>query len=128
MEDEVVANIDAFERGFGKSKVVEVNGDCRLAAQDEALGRGADKLKPRRLDWLWHSWILRGGLTFIIGDPDAGKNTLLANLIASHSRGSKWPDGTKAARGVALYYTVEENVQGAFIPRLITTGPRIAAE
>lgn len=111
-----------FEGGFGKSNVIEVNGDHGVAAQDEAVGRGADKLKPRRLDWLWHGWILRGGLTFIIGDPDAGKSTLLANLIASHSRGSKWPDGTKAARGVALYYTVEENVQGAFIPRLIAAG------
>ncbi len=111
-----------FDRGFGKGDVIEIDAGSKAAQAPEFYGCEADKLKARGLRWFWPGMVVFGGLTFVIGDPDAGKSTFLADLIGRVTRGGEFPDGEKAPRVKVLYYTVEENIRGALIPRLIAAG------
>jgi len=118
----VASGLKDFERGFGKGRVIELDAGSKTARQNDVYGNDAHTLKQQKLRWLWTPWIPLGAMTFIIADPAAGKSTLLCDLIARVTRGRKWPDGSKAPRGKVLYYSIEENIGGGFLPRLKAAG------
>jgi hypothetical protein len=46
------------------------------------------------IEWLWDSWIPKGVITMLVGDPDMGKSQIALYLAACVSNGIPWPDGT----------------------------------
>ncbi len=87
-----------------------------------------DQLQPRRVEWLWPGWVPLGKLTFLEGDPDLGKSTLLLDLAARVTKGWAMPDEapvigsedlpvTKPA-GVAIL-ACEDDAADTILPRLL---------
>jgi len=107
-----------FEHGFGKGKVLEHDACDGDAQRYGARLIGADRLKGRHIDFLWRGFIIKGGLTFLAGDPGIGKGVFIADLIARITTGRAFPDGSKPRRANVLMYALEENREAALIPRL----------
>ena len=52
----------------------------------------ASSVIPKRVQWLWPSWLPAGKLVIFDGDPDAGKSTLTIDLVAKITQGWPMPD------------------------------------
>ena len=53
------------------------------------------EVEKREVDWLWQRYIPRGKLTLMTGDPQAGKTTLLCDIMAALSTGRPLPGETE---------------------------------
>ncbi|MCK4431690.1 MAG: AAA family ATPase [Candidatus Aminicenantes bacterium] len=51
-----------------------------------------DEVTPIPIQWFWYNKIPSGKITFIVGDPGAGKSLLVLYLASIISRGDDWPD------------------------------------
>jgi hypothetical protein len=47
--------------------------------------------KPKKLDWLWKPYILRGNLNIVVGDGGVGKSFFTSWLLSAVSSGGKVP-------------------------------------
>lgn len=54
-------------------------------------------VQAKAVPWLWPGRIPRGMLILLVGDPGEGKSYLSLAIMASLSRGGKWPDGSGEA-------------------------------
>ncbi|MBX3026966.1 AAA family ATPase [bacterium] len=87
-----------------------------------ALLRLAD-VAPAPVDWLWPGRIPRGMVTFVDGDPAAGKTTIALDLAARVSTGAAWPCGAAGGEpGAVLYLTAEDALAQTIRPRLDAAG------
>jgi RecA-family ATPase len=53
--------------------------------------RRASEIKKKEVMWLWDRYIPRGMLTMLTGDPQAGKSTLVCEILAAISAGRPLP-------------------------------------
>jgi hypothetical protein len=77
--------------GTGQRQRSPQSGDTQ-AQPDEppvALVRCLADIWPEPVNWLWKSWVARGCLNLLEGDPDLGKSTITLDLAARVARG--WP-------------------------------------
>jgi hypothetical protein len=75
-----------------KASIEDVDLIFETAAQTET--------KP--VAWLWPSRLARGKLTLLAGEPGVGKSQIAVDLAARITRGSEWPDGSRAPRGSVI--------------------------
>ena len=75
------------------------------------------------VDWLWKGYIPRGKLTLMTGDPQAGKTTLLCELMAALSTGRPLPGetGTREPE-VTWLMSSEDDAETTLIWRLENQG------
>src|SRR5215469_399922 len=85
------------------------------------LARGSDVV-PESVDWLWNGWLAAGKLHIIAGAPGSGKTTLAASFAATLTRGSSWPDGTRADKGSVVFWSDEDDNADTLNPRFRAAG------
>src|SRR5512134_1498675 len=81
---------------------------------DAVLTRVSD-IESKDVLWVWPGRIPRGMLTMFEGDPGTGKSTLLLDLIARATCGSKMPDGTGGGTPATAVLLSAEDDPGATI-------------
>ncbi len=75
------------------------------------------------ISWLWPSYIARGKITMIAGDPGLGKSQLTANLAAVVTKGGRWPvSSAPAAIGNVIFLSAEDDAGDTLRPRLEAAG------
>jgi hypothetical protein len=76
------------------------------------------------VEWLWSSWLPRGVVTLMDGNPGVSKSTVVADLIARITTGREWPDGTPALVGPqrAMWITTEDDPGRVLRPRIEAAG------
>lgn len=80
-------------------------------------------VRPECIRWLWESFLPRGKLALLDGDPGIGKSLITIDLAARLSRGASLPDGSLAARPhVALLLGVEDGTADTIRPRAEAAG------
>lgn len=88
--------------------------------QDAAL----TEFDSRPVEWLWPSWLPRGVVTLMDGNPGVSKSTLVADLVARVTTGREWPDGSPGTgvAGRALWVTTEDDPGRVLRPRIEAAG------
>jgi AAA domain len=79
-------------------------------------------IKP--IIWLWKDRIPKNKLTIFSGNPDCGKTTVLADIIARYTTGRGYPDGAENAiePGDVLMLIAEDDPGDTIKPRLMAAG------
>src|SRR4051812_44580344 len=76
-------------------------------------------VSTRKVEWLWPQRIPLGKLTLVAGDPGLGKSFLALDLASRISRGSHWPDDSRAATtaGSVVLLSAEDDLEDTVCPR-----------
>lgn len=83
----------------------------------------AADITPRRVEWLWHTWLAKGKFTVLAGNAGAGKTTIALQIAATVSRGGQWPDGAGSAPiGNVVIWSGEDDISDVLVPRLLAMG------
>lgn len=81
----------------------------------------AGELTEKDVDWLWDTWVPRGALTVVEGDPGQGKSTVCYQLASRVSAGSKMPPHP-VRKGIGgrnvLILTAEDDIERVVLKRL----------
>lgn len=77
--------------------------------------------------WLWEGFFPWGELSFIEGDPDVGKTTLLLSIVAAGTTGTPLPFGKVNPRNAvpAIFLTSEDSNAKTIVPRLKAAGANL---
>jgi|GEM_PF-2313340 len=85
--------------------------------------RWASDIEAESVSWLWHGFIPQTGITFLDGDPEAGKTCCALDIIARLTRGDRMPGDAKPERaGVAAILAKEDRYENTIKPRLEAAG------
>jgi hypothetical protein len=77
----------------------------------------------RPVEWLWPSWLPKGVVTVMDGNPGVAKSTLVADLVARLSTGRRWPDEQPTDRPQrAMWITTEDDPGRVLRPRIEAAG------
>jgi putative DNA primase/helicase len=80
-------------------------------------------VRPAAIEWLWQNWIAVGKVHVLAGEGGRGKSTILCNMTATTTTGTKWPDGALACRaGSVIILAAEDDVEDTLAPRLMAAG------
>lgn len=82
----------------------------------------AADVEARRASWLWRPYIPRGFITFLTGEPSAGKSWIAVTLAAAVSNGQGLPNAEVTDPGRVLYLTAEDDLHVTIRPRLEEAG------
>jgi len=82
----------------------------------------AADVEARRASWLWRPYIPRGVITFLTGEPSAGKSWIAVTLAAAVSKGRGLPGALATEPGRVLYLTAEDDLHVTIRPRLEEAG------
>jgi hypothetical protein len=79
-----------------------------------------DSVDPVPIQWLWYGYFPLGSLSFIDGDPDTGKTSMLLDIAARITSGRPMPDGSQSIPPSAIMIlTSEDDVANTIVPRLM---------
>src|SRR5262249_16667157 len=133
-EKEISATIrSGIEAGMKEPRILpETNGK-----KNEPGAQGGDpvpavrrmsEVEPRPVEWVWRSWIPRGALTLVDGDPGLGKSTMSIDLAARVSRGWAMPPNSGPATDPAgvLLLSAEDDLANTIRPRLDAAGADVS--
>ena len=79
-------------------------------------------VKPEKVDWLWPSWIPRGMVTILDGDPGLGKSTLVCEIAACLSMQRALPGQVQPVHTTVLLLNAEDAAGCTIRPRLDAAG------
>ena len=72
---------------------------------------------------MWPSWLPRGVVTIMDGNPGVSKSTLVADIVARLTTGGDWPDGTAVGAPIrAMWITTEDDPGRVLRPRIEAAG------
>ncbi len=78
-----------------------------------------DEVQTEEVAWLWYSYLPRGKLTIIQGDPGEGKTTFVLAVIAALTTGTPLPESGQALEPLnVIYQTAEDGLADTIKPRL----------
>jgi hypothetical protein len=87
------------------------------------LAESLSQVQPGGLRWLWESYLPRGKLALLDGDPGVGKSLITIDLAARLSRGGPMPDGRRLDRPhVTLLLSAEDGAADTTRPRAEAAG------
>jgi putative DNA primase/helicase len=112
----------------------------RTTTRADAGGRSAGSavlirmsdVQPEKVDWLWRPYIPRKKLTFLEGDPAAGKTWLALAIASAVSCGFGLPDESgepgviKQETEHVIYLTAEDGLGDTLRPRLDALGANVS--
>lgn len=126
-EDELRADFDRV-----MAKITERLGAPRRAGfEPPAIPAGPLELQAltefnsEPVEWLWGSWLPRGVVTLMDGNPGVSKSTLVADLVARITTAREWPDGSAPASsdpGRVIWITTEDDPGRVLRPRVEAAG------
>jgi putative DNA primase/helicase len=83
----------------------------------------ASEVTPKPTEWFWPGRIARGKQTMVGGDPEAGKSTCVASIVAKATIGGLLPGGEHHAPiGNVIILQAEDGIEDTCVPRLIAAG------
>lgn len=75
------------------------------------------------IEWLWPSWLPRGVVTLMDGNPGVAKSTVVADLVARITTAGSWPDGGPVGGvGRVMWITTEDDPGRVLRPRIEAAG------
>jgi hypothetical protein len=87
------------------------------------LATRLSRVSVEPVHWLWPNRIPFGAVTLLAGEPDAGKTSIVVDMIARSTTGRDWPnDEGKAKHGSWIYFTTENDQVRTIKPRLSAAG------
>ena len=88
------------------------------------LDAALTEFDSRPVEWLWPSWLPRGVVTLMDGNPGVSKSTLVADLVARITTGRDWPDDSPGLGppGRAMWITTEDDPGRVLRPRIEAAG------
>jgi len=82
-----------------------------------------DTIQSQSVKWLWYPYIPYGKITIVQGDPGEGKTTLVLNLAALLSKGSRFEGDSRTDNPLfVIYQTAEDGLADTVKPRLEEAG------
>ena len=85
--------------------------------------RWASDIEAESVKWLWRGFIPQTGITFLDGDPEAGKTCCALDIIGRITRGERMPgDEYPQGPGVAAILAKEDRYENTIKPRLEAAG------
>jgi RecA-family ATPase len=90
--------------------------------QPEEIGKLLSSVKPEEVSWLWASWLARGKLALVDGDPGLGKSAMTLDLAARVSSGKTFPDGAECEPAGVVLLSAEDGLADTIRPRLDAAG------
>lgn len=78
---------------------------------------------PAKLSWLWESYLARGKMAVLDGDPGMGKSLVTIDIAARLTRGVAFPggDATRPPASV-LFLNAEDDATDTIQPRVVAAG------
>jgi RecA-family ATPase len=76
-----------------------------------------DEVEAKHVEWLWHNRLARGKLTLLAGEPGIGKSQTACDIGARISKGTEWPDSSRAPRGSVIVLSAEDSANDTLRPR-----------
>lgn len=96
------------------------------AIGEEARTKSLADIRAEEVAWLWHSYLPRGMISIIDGDPGTGKSLLTCDLIARVTCGRAMPpcsDRTQVTQPSAvLLINYEDDLARTIKPRILKAG------
>lgn len=81
------------------------------------------KVPPKELPKHWGGRFVEGTHTLLVGEPEAGKSTLMLDLAARVSKGDYWPlSEERAPLGDVIILSSEDDAQTVMLPKLEAMG------
>jgi hypothetical protein len=76
------------------------------------------------IDWIFPSYVARGKITGLSGEPGCGKSLITLDWAARFSSGRGWPDSTRALQspGKVLIFATEDDAGDTILPRFVAAG------
>jgi hypothetical protein len=74
------------------------------------------------IDWIFPSYVAKGKITGLSGEPGCGKSVISIDWAARYSTGRGWPDKAVQPPGKVLIFATEDNASDTILPRLIAAG------
>lgn len=103
------------------SALVDLPGGNELAVRVTCL----DEIEAQPVEWVWKHRIAANTLNLVEGPQEAGKTTLVCDLIARLTRGHRWPDepvGIEHEPADVLIIGPEDTASRVLRPRLDAAG------
>jgi len=82
----------------------------------------ATDIKAEPIKWLWPTWLAKGKLQLLAGQPGQGKTTIALAAASVVSSGGRWPDGTRCKAASVLIWSGEDDAADTLLPRLLAMG------
>jgi AAA domain/NrS-1 polymerase HBD domain len=81
-------------------------------------------IRREEIDWIFPSYVAKGKITGLSGEPGASKSVVTLDWAARYSTGRGWPDGTQAIQppGKVLIFATEDGAADTILPRFVTAG------
>ena len=76
------------------------------------------------IDWIFQSYVARGKITGLSGEPGCGKSLITLDWAARFSSGRGWPDGSQPLQnpGKVLIFATEDDASDTILPRFVAAG------
>jgi hypothetical protein len=78
-------------------------------------------IQPEEIDWIFESYVARGKITGLSGEPGAAKSLTSLDWSARYSTGRGWPSGT-GPEGKVLIFATEDGAADTILPRFLAAG------
>lgn len=86
-----------------------------------------DRIKPKKVAWLWPGRVSSNKLTTFAGVGGLGKTFVLCDVTARITAGLPWPDcGEPAPRGRVVFVSGEDDLDDTLVPRLLSCGADVS--
>jgi hypothetical protein len=122
-DGEWMVDEDALPAVGGPAIVAKAHAN-QSSAVEPVVSKVADVV-TRPVEWLWESWLPKGSMTILDGDPGLGKSQLVLDVAARVTHGWRMPpkggDGGRAL-GSVLILSAEDDLQTTIKPRLLAAG------
>jgi len=104
----------------------------QVDAMVDSIKRAERQFKPRTLgevarsyppvEWLWPSWLPKGMLSLLAGEPGTGKSHWALDLARVLLHGGTWPDGTACTERGATVWIEGEGISQEIAERALAMG------
>jgi len=96
----------------------------KRSKKKEAVIKPLSSYERKEVSWLWPSYIPKGNLTIIEGNPGLGKSMITCKIAACESTGVPYPHSTLTAREPAktLMLLAEDSIYHTVRPRIEDNG------
>ena len=86
----------------------------------------ASAVVPEEVTWLWDYRVPLGMLTVFCGNPDVGKSTVVAAIVAAATKGAGWPDCENKNKPCDVLMAIgEDSPSQTVVPRLMAAGANL---
>lgn len=98
---------------------------ARYDPADEGLFETMANVTPRKVEYLWEPYFVRGAVNLLEGDPNVGKTYLLCEIAAAVSAGRALPGQDDVKGRNVLFMSAEDDPETTLVRRLKRMGANL---